>query len=92
MAKKVKYTVDAYARKNLRVGGAWLATFAIHNESTQEVIFTESTAWTNANACKRWFKALVLERTSRKTIKVTTIATGENDKATAIQATLTFSE
>ena len=92
MAKKVKYAVDAHARKNLGIGGAWLATFTIHNEATQEVVYTETSAWTNANACKRWFKALVLERTSRKTIKATTVATGENDKATAIQATLIFSE
>jgi len=90
MAKKIGYVVEASARKNLEKGGAWLATFSIHDEINQQVTYTASTAWTNANAAKRWFKSQVVERTTRKTMKFTTVATDANEKATAISGTLIF--
>ena len=90
MAKKIGYVVEASARKNLEKGGAWLATFNIHDEINQEVTYTATSAWTNANAAKRWFKAQVVERTTRKSMKFTVVATDANEKATAITGTLIF--
>jgi hypothetical protein len=90
MAKKVTYSVDAQARKNTEKGGAWLATFTLRNEDEQEVVFETTTAWTNANACKRWLKSVVVERTTRKSIKMSVTATDANDKATVVVGTLVF--
>jgi len=90
VAKKVSSSVSVEARKNIEKGGAWLATFTLRNEDTVEVVCTATTAWTNANACKRWLKSQVQERTTRKTIKFETVATDANDKATVIVGSLFF--
>jgi len=90
MAKKVTTKVSVSAHKNPAKGGAWMATFTITNEDTNEVTFSMATAWANQRACKGWFKEQVIERTTRKSIKVDVTSVDENEKPTSLHGSLTF--
>ena len=66
MAKEV-YTFDARLWLNTEKGGAWIAEYTV---GTGQDVVGEYSAWKNASAAKRWFKAKVQEKTTRKSVKL----------------------
>jgi hypothetical protein len=86
MAKDV-YNFSALAYKNIEKGGAWVAVFKLERVGGE--VITDYSAWTSANACKRWLKERVQEHTPRKSIKFVSAKTDANDKV--IEVTGEFS-
>jgi hypothetical protein len=88
MAKKVDVLFKAELNKNTEKGGAWLAVYKITKDG--EELGSVSKAWSNASAAKRWFKAMVLEHTPRKSIKMLVLKKDLNDKPTSLVGELTY--
>ena len=90
MAKKIGYKATATLKLNPAQGGAWQLNFYIVNDEGIESV-DSTTSWKTASAAKRHAKALVLEHTPRKSIKM--IAGEELDvkgKPTGFSGTLEY--
>ena len=87
MAKET-YTFRAEAYKNIEKGGAWIAVFRL--TSTADELITDYSAWTSANACKRWLKERVQEHTPRKSVKFVVGKTDANDKVIEVAGEFTY--
>lgn len=76
---KVTITATATLVLNKEKAGAWLANFKIETPIPNGVggfdreVMEMTTAWKNASAGKRWLKAMVQERTPRKSIKLNVV-------------------
>lgn len=89
MAKKINKSVEISLQKNTEKAGSWLCHFAIKNELGEiEAVYVQ--AWSNASAGKRWAKALVIEHTGKKSIKMAITMQDEAGKPTLIVGTLAY--
>lgn len=89
MAKKVDASFKAEICKNTEKGGAWLASYILFKDGTE--VGSNTSAWSNASAAKRWVKARVLEHTPRKSIKMEmTMSDLETKKPTCFKGELVF--
>jgi hypothetical protein len=70
MAKKVTRIFTAEIKKNNVKGGAWMASFSVHEDGVETVDMIHAAAWANASAAKRWLKENVVANTPRKSIKM----------------------
>lgn len=77
MAKKINALFEAELIKNQEKGGAWLGEFSVKRDDMESASAAGRQAFSNASAGKRWLKAMVLEHTVKKSIKMT--ATEEKD-------------
>ena len=77
MVKKINANFNGELRKNNEKGGAWIAEYAITYAGEVSPIKADYSAWSNASAGKRWLKAMVLENTPKKSIKM--VANSERD-------------
>lgn len=89
---KDTYTLEVTLKLNPEKAGGWLLKMDLENVTSDVVIDSDTSAWKNASAAKRWIKAKVVEWTPRKSVKLTPTATDANGKATAFQGTLSFKE
>jgi hypothetical protein len=67
---KVNANFNGELRKNTEQGGAWIAEFVITRSDFDRPVNAGYAAWSNASAGKRWLKAMVLEHTPKKSIKM----------------------
>lgn len=72
MSKKINAAFKGSLNKNLDKGGAWMATLTILHEAPDGfmVVKTESSAWSNASAGKRWLKHRLMDLTPKKNVKM----------------------
>lgn len=77
MAKKINCMFNAELIKNTEQGGAWLAEFYVERDDYDKVAVSGRNAFSNPSAGKRWIKAMVLEHTNKKSIKM--VANEERD-------------
>lgn len=77
MAKKVNALFEAELIKNQEKGGAWLGEFTVQRDDQETPSASGVQAFSNASAGKRWLKAMVLENTNKKSVKM--VATEEKD-------------
>lgn len=93
MAKKVTRVFTAVIKKNNVKGGAWMASFTVHEDGVETADMIHAAAWSNASAAKRWIKEMVVANTPRKSIKMTACTTTPPDakgKPMAFEGTLTY--
>lgn len=89
MARKVKHRIKVFLRKNPEKGGAWLCEVIINDES-DTTISASMTAWSNASAAKRHIKAIVVDNTPRKSIKLLPGNHDEKGKPTTFMGDMTY--
>jgi hypothetical protein len=77
MAKKINALFEAELIKNQEKGGAWLGEFSVKRDDMEIASAAGRQAFSNASAGKRWLKAMVLENTNKKSVKM--VATDEKD-------------
>ena len=78
MAKKTKKTFTATLALNPEKAGAWMASVFLtyldetdsKNSIPNTVGVSNTSAWKNASAAKRWIKAQVQAMTPRKSVKM----------------------
>lgn len=78
MSKKVNALFNGELRKNKEKGGAWIAEYVVTRADYDKPVVSDYSAWSNASAGKRWLKAMVLEHTPKKSIKM--VANSELDE------------
>lgn len=66
---KVKHQFQVSIMLNEEKGGGWLANYTLTSDASI-VGKSDTTAWKNASAAKRWIKAKVQELTPRKSVKL----------------------
>lgn len=90
MAKKQTYTVKVTSSIDTSdKASAWLSIFIIEDESGVNTVEIFG-AWKNASAVKRWFKAMVLKNTPRKSIKLIPSGSDAKGKPTNFSGVLTY--
>lgn len=86
---KVKKTFQANITLNQSKGGGWLASYTL--SSTDSIVSrSDTTAWKNASAAKRWIKEKVTDLTPRKSVKLIAVNSPGVEKPTGFQGELTF--
>ena len=87
--RKVKKRITVKLHKNPDKGGAWLCSVIIYDDNdVQEMM--NITAWSNASAAKRHIKAVVQDKTPRKSIKLLPGNFDEKEKPTLFQGDMSY--
>jgi len=87
--RKVKKSIVVNLHKNLDKGGAWLCSVIIYDDNdVQEMM--NITAWSNASAAKRHIKAIVQDKTPRKSIKLLPGNFDEKEKPTLFKGDMSY--
>jgi hypothetical protein len=92
MAKKITQQIKANLEKNTLTekGGAWLLSITIFEEGTSVSIYNADTAWANPSAAKRWIKKIVLEKTPRKSLKLSVVKSDNAGKPILLTGDMTY--
>jgi hypothetical protein len=91
MAKKVTRVFTAVIKKNNVKGGAWMASFTVHEDGVETADMIHAAAWANASAAKRWIKEMVVANTPRKSVKmIAGTALDAKGKPLSFSGTLTY--
>jgi hypothetical protein len=99
MAKKKSAVFTASITLNPEKAGAWLAYYNLTTFETSSAGLNSlpdqegkgaQTAWKNASAAKRWIKEMVLQNTTRKSVKMNPTKFNEAEKPTAFEGRLEF--
>jgi len=90
MAKKITQTMTVKLEKNTLVerGGGWLLDIIIHEP--ERAMFAECTAWANPSAAKKHIKKVVVEQTTRKSVKLEPVKLDANGKALSFTGEITY--
>jgi hypothetical protein len=92
MAKKEQYEFKVTIQLNLEKGGGWLVNAELNNVTSDVLIYTDTSAWKNSAAAKRWVKQKVVEWTPRKSVKLTVDQVNAEEKPTKFVGELSFKE